>query len=101
MILIGCWRILTNKKTVEKATMESKTEGTMWKIKQNCIRDSYQKWPCILFRANYPENKQCLASLLLKNVDLQVPKTFFHTLQKNYEENVFVAIPVPDHLAVW
>ena len=39
---------------------EGKTEGTMWKSIQNCVRDSCQKWPCILFWANYPENKQCM-----------------------------------------
>ena len=33
MILIGGWKILTNKKMVEKAIMESKTEATMWKRK--------------------------------------------------------------------
>ena len=57
---MGCWRISTNQKVVEKATMESKTEGTMWQSIQNCVRDSCQKWPCILSWTNYRENKQCV-----------------------------------------
>ena len=41
--------------------MESKTEGTMWKSIKNCLKNRCQKWPCILFGANYQENKQCHA----------------------------------------
>ena len=41
-----------------KATMESRTEGTMWKGIENCVRNWCQKWPCILFGAIYRENKQ-------------------------------------------
>ena len=43
---------------VKRATMESKTEGTMWKSIKNCVRNRCQKWPCILFGVNYQENKQ-------------------------------------------
>ena len=56
--LIGCWRISTNQKMVQIATMESKTEGTMWKSIKNCVRKRSQKWCCILFWANHRENKQ-------------------------------------------
>ena len=43
---------------VLRATMESKTEGTIWKSIKNCLRNRCQKWPCILFRANHRENKK-------------------------------------------
>ena len=48
--------------------MESKTEGTIWKSIQNCVRDSCQKWPCILFWANCPENKQWPTLFLLVGI---------------------------------
>ena len=44
--------------------MESKTEGTIWKGIENCVRNWSQKWPCILFGAIYRENKQCYANHL-------------------------------------
>ena len=48
-----------NKKTVIKGTMESKTEGTMWKSIKSWIRNRCQKWRCILFGITYHENKKC------------------------------------------
>ena len=48
--------------------MESKTEGTMWKSIKNCVRNWCQKWPCILFGANYRENKQCCPSDTLTKI---------------------------------
>ena len=57
-ILNGCWRILTNQRMVEKATMESKTEATMWKSIKNWIRKWCHKWVYILFGVTYPKKKQ-------------------------------------------
>ena len=57
-ILIGCWRIFTNQRMVEKATMESKTEATMWKSIKNWIRKWCHKWVYILFGVIYRKNKQ-------------------------------------------
>ena len=43
---------------VNRATMESKTEGTTWKSIKNYIRNWCQKWCCIFLGAIYRENKQ-------------------------------------------
>ena len=54
-------KILWHEQVVIKAAMENKTKGTMWKSLKNYIRNWCQKWPYIMFRAIYRENKQCLA----------------------------------------
>ena len=64
-ILIGCWRILTNQRMVEKAAMESKTEVTMWKSIKNWIRKWCHKWVYILFGVTYRKNS--VHYLLLKD----------------------------------
>ena len=48
--------------------MESKTEGTIWKNIRNCLRNRCQKWPCILFGANY----QCVRKQIVCQVGAEV-----------------------------
>ena len=54
-ILNGCWRILTNRRMVEKATMESKTMGKRIK---NWISKWCHEWLYILFGVTYQKDKQ-------------------------------------------
>ena len=44
-ILIGCWRISTNKKMAKRAAMESKAKGTMWKSIKTVLETSAKSDP--------------------------------------------------------